>query len=391
MKTYVIEIDFFNTPKNEQIVAGDTLLLNRTKDNRIVATLADGLGSGIKANVLSQITAAMCQRFMMANYDYLQTAQTIVEILPICSKRKISYSTFTTINIDESGSTSILEYDNPDYLLLRDLQFIQVPKKSFKIKTAHTRNTIYHSNVDMEVGDRLVFFSDGVVQSGMGTRLSPLGWEIENVKNYIIDLVREDPQISARILSKKIVEKALKNDGKIAHDDITCAVVYYRKSRELLLLTGPPSNSDKDRYIVERFKSFDGVKIISGGTTSKIISRALNETIQVDLNDIYSNIPPSSKMKSADIVTEGLHTINKVLKLLEGEVADRIKGNDAAYKVCNMLLNSDIIHLLVGTSINPAHQNPNMPVEMGLRRLSVNKMVRLLRDKFLKTVEIEYL
>ncbi len=390
MKEFIFEIDYYNVPKYKQVVSGDSFFYTKTKGNRIVATLADGLGSGIKANVLSQLTASMTQKFMAADYDYLQTAQTILETLPVCSKRKISYSTFTSVKISPNGNTRILDYDNPELLWFRNNEYKPIILCNVDIDTPHTRKTVKYSKIKLEVGDRLILFSDGLIQSGITTKKFPLGWEIEYVKKFIINTVNKDENISARKLSKLLVDKALQNDNGKAHDDITCTVVYYKVARRVILVTGPPSTQEKDKYIVEKFKNFEGKKIIMGGTTSKIISKQLNEKIEIDLDDLHSDIPPASKMKSADIVAEGMLTLNKIISLLNGEPDDRIKGNDAAYKTCNMLLDSDIIHFLVGTAINPAHQNPNMPVEMGLRRISVNKIAEILENKFLKKVEVEY-
>ncbi len=390
MKKYIFEVDYFNIPKYQEVVPGDTCIFNKTKDNRIIVTLADGLGSGIKACVLSEITAAMMQKFMIADEDYLHAAQTVVETLPVCSKRKISYSTFTSVSINKIGFARILEYDNPEILIVRDKEFINLEKKKLKIKTNHTRDTVLYSEILLEPGDRLIFFSDGVTQAGIGSREFPFGWEFENLKDYIQETLERFPNISARIFTKMIVEKAVEIDNYAAHDDITCAMIYYRQARRTIVVTGPPSDPAKDSYIAEKLKNFDGKKIITGGTTAKIIARELNDTIHVDMKTMSSDIPPMAKMRSADIVAEGMLTMNKVIKLLEGSPEDRMKGNDAAYQICNVLLNSDIIYFLVGTAVNPAHQNPNMPVELGLRRITVNKMAKILEEKFLKEVIIEY-
>jgi len=388
--TNTIEVSYFNLHKYNEKVAGDSFLLNKAPDGRIVATLADGLGSGVKANVLSQITASMLQKFMFSNIDVGRVANAVLETLPVCSVRKVSYSTFTTINISDDGLTKLLEYDNPELLWLRGDEFLPVKKTLFKVKSNTVRNKTFYSEIKLEFGDRLIFFSDGVTQAGMGMEDTPFGWRMDNVKEYINHTVQNNSNISANELSRIIVEKSKLLDNSQPKDDITCAVVYYRKTRDTLLLAGPPGDREQCPYLVQKFQEFSGKKIVSGGTTSQIIASGIGADIEVDMTDLNSDIPPRSKMQEADLVTEGLLTINKVIKVLEaGEVND-ITDVDAACRMAQLLLDSDHIYFLVGTAINIAHQSQNMPVEMGLRRISMNKLASVLREKHLKKVTVEY-
>ena len=386
----IIEVSHYNLHKHKEVVSGDTFLLDRAADDRLVATLADGLGSGVKANVLSQLTACMAQKFMLADVESTHAAQTIMETLPVCSKRGISYSTLTTLNISPEGWVKILEYDNPELLWVRDGQFLERERVAALIKTTHRRNQIFYSELQLRFGDRLVFFSDGVTQSGMGSSTCPLGWREENVKIFITNLLEEQPSISGKELARKIVEEARRLDRTTPKDDISCAVVYYRKSRNTLLLTGPPSQREKCPYLVETFKKFKGRKIVSGGTTSQIIAEGIGEVLTVDIKDIHSGVPPRSIMKGADLVTEGMLTINKTINLLKDDSTDPTLGKSAAHRMVQILLESDHLHFLIGTAINEAHQNPNMTGEMGLRRIAMNELANILRKKFIKKVTIEY-
>lgn len=386
----VIEVDYYNRCKDKQLVAGDSFLLNRTDDGRIVATLADGMGSGVKANVLSQLTACMSQKFMIADIDIVHAANIIMKTLPVCSQRQVSYSTLTTLNISQDGIVKILEYDNPRLLWWRGDRPLPVERHSASIETTNTRKEIFYSELKLEFGDRLIFFSDGVTQAGMGTKKAPFGWKMENIVTFIQDLLEKEKDISAKNLGKTIVEVAVKYDRYQPKDDITCAVAYYRKSRDTLLITGPPSERSKCPYMVEKFNQFKGKKIVSGGTTSQIIASGIGSDIQVDMKDVKSDVPPRSIMNGAELVTEGLLTINKVINILENEDVKNIVDKDAAYRMVQLLLDSDNIHCLAGTAINAAHQSVDMPVEMGLRRISINKLSKILREKYLKQVTIEY-
>ena len=386
----IIEVAHYNLHKYREVVAGDSFLMARAPDERLVTTLADGLGSGVKANVLSQLTACMAQRFMLANQDMLHAAQTIMETLPVCSQRGVSYSTFTSLNISPDGFVKLIEYDNPDLLWFRGTELQERERDVAHIDTNHKRNEITYSQLQLEMGDRLVFFSDGVTQAGMGSPSYPLGWGLANVKCFIAEILTKDSLISGAELSRRIVEEARRLDRTMPKDDITCAVAYYRKARNTLLLTGPPSSRDKCPYLVEFFQTFKGRKIVSGGTTSQIIAEGIGERLTVDMSDIRSGVPPRSTMNGADLVTEGMLTINRAIKLLKEEDVTKIRNISAAHQLAQMLVDSDNLHFLVGTAINEAHQNPNMPVEMGLRRISVNELAKVLRETYLKKVSIEY-
>ena len=386
----VIEVDYYNCCKDKQLVPGDSFLLNKSDDGRIVATLADGMGSGVKANVLSQLTACMSQKFMIADINIVHAANIIMKTLPVCSQRKVSYSTLTTLNIVPDGTVRILEYDNPELLWWRGCNLVPVERRSANIETNNTRKEIFHSEVKLEFGDRLIFFSDGVTQAGMGSAKAPFGWKLENVITFIGNLLENEKDISAKNLARKIVDAAVEFDGFQPKDDITCAVAYYRKTRDTLLITGPPSDRSRCPYMIEQFQNFTGKKIVSGGTTSQIVADGIGVDLSVDMRDIKSDVPPRSIMDGADLVTEGLLTINKVIKILENEDVKNIADKDAAYRMVQLLLDSDNIHCLVGTAINAAHQSVDMPVEMGLRRISMNRLSEVLRKKYLKSVTIEY-
>ncbi|MCF6335806.1 MAG: serine/threonine-protein phosphatase [Spirochaetales bacterium] len=389
--SHIIEAESSNIMKYGQIIAGDTFLASRTRDGRIVTTLADGLGSGVKANVLSQLTASMAQKFIIEGVESIRAANRIMETLPVCSIRKISYSTFTTLDIDPDGHCRILEYDNPDLLWLREGKFLNPKKTPSAIKTGTSRKTLFYSEIQLEFCDRLIYFSDGVTQAGLGSDKFPTGWGLDNVREFINKSVEKNPEISAKELSRLIVNRSEQIDRRRPHDDITCSVVYYREARETLLITGPPYDREKCSYMVDKFKRFNGRKIISGGTTSIIISVGIEENIKTDMADVHSDIPPRAIMRGADLVTEGMLTINRAVKILQEEDAENIKDTNAAHRLVQLLLESDKIYCLVGTAINEMHQSPDIPMELGIRRISMSRLSQVLKEKYMKEVYTEYI
>jgi ribosomal protein S17E len=225
----------------------------------------------------------------------------------------------------------------------------------------------------------------------MGSNAYPLGWGIENVKDFAQFLVKKYPNLSARSFAQEIVEHASANSNYKAQDDITCCVINIRKPRKLVVLTGPPINPDKDEYLAEILNSYQGKKAICGGTTAKILARQLNRDVEVDISTLDPIVPCSSFMSGIDLVTEGMITMGESLKYLKSkEFIENIKIDNGATKLVKLFLSSDIIDFYVGTKINDAHQDPNMPIELGIRRNTIRRIGKVLEDRYLKDVKINF-
>ncbi len=389
-----IEVDFAQHNKAGNIVCGDCFMSKKLKDDgRIISVLSDGLGSGIKASVLSTMTASMALNFSSMNEDIVAASKSIIKTLPEDQVRKVSYSTFTLCDIDCFGNVRIVEYEAPSFYLYRRGNFIDITKQKIPVDRGDNLNNtfLWISEFTLQKEDRIIFFSDGVSQSGMGRIGMPFGWE-EKVKDFITDLVKKTFDISAAELSRKIVSQAKENDGLSAKDDTTCCVIYMRKPRNLLICTGPPYDEKNDKYLSKRLYEFQGKKILCGGTTAHIISREWNVPMEVDMNIVDKSLPPLSKIQGVDLVTEGILTLSKVEQLLSNNNHEweRMKSGPAELMI-KFLLNSDKITFLVGTKINEAHQDPALPVELEIRRNVIKKIKSLLETNYLKEVEITYI
>ena len=398
MNNIFIDIDYAQIFKHGQKIGGDVYLLSKSpEENHIVSTLSDGLGSGVKANVLASLTAHMAHRLSFSPIDLSHSAKIIMDTLPVCKERKISYSTFTIADIRyaddlEKISVNLVEYDNPPALRFRGTEPISWTRDKTELQRegAFKKEVISHSAFELEIGDRLIVFSDGVTQSGLGKGL-PLGWRLDGVRKFVVDEIGKDSDISSRDLSRAIVQKAYSLDGLSSKDDITCSVVYVRRPRRLLIVTGPPFLKESDAVLGQKIREFDGKKIVSGGTTAQIVSRVFGAKLTLDLSCWSKDVPPASKMEGIDLVTEGMLTLSKVATILEGKINPADLPNDPAKKFVEMLLNSDQVHFIVGTKINEAHQDPNIPVEIGIRRTIIGRLRKALEDIYLKETSQEYL
>jgi len=390
---YFIEVDYSQERKQNQMVCGDVFLSQRSEGgDRVISVLADGLGSGIKASVLATLTSAMVARYVTEDMDITHAARTIMETLPVCSERKIAYSTFSIVDMDRSGETRIIEFDNPPYALLRDAVQVPVDVEEMTLSLASGREAILRSSAFIaQPGDRIAIFSDGVSQAGVGQRNTPLGWTAQAATEFLCSSIRDRPEISARHLARTLTQRALSMDGFKAKDDISCGVIYLRNPREVLLFTGPPVDKQRDKEMAEMARRFKGRKIICGGTTTTIFAREMNLPVFMDLRDLDPEIPPVSVMEGFDLVTEGAITLAKLVRLLEEEGNPEFLKQTAVTRLASMLLDSDIIHILAGTRINEALQDPNLPPDLDIRRNILRRLQRVLKDRFLKEVRVKYI
>ena len=233
--------------------------------------------------------------------------------------------------------------------------------------------------------------SDGVAQSGMGSDRYPFGWGRDSIQEFIVNLVSNDPAISADRLAAKVVNYAHINDGYRSKDDTSCAVVYFRDPRKLLICTGPPFDESRDGEYADAVRNFDGKKVLCGATTADIISRELRVEITDSFDFEDPDLPPISFMPGIDLVTEGILTLGKVNEILKRYGPNTKPGKGPADSIVKLLLESDEIVFIIGTRINIAHQDPSLPVELEIRRTVVKRIARLLEDKFLKEVELRYI
>lgn len=385
-----IEIESCQRNMHGEDICGDYFKTHKlVEENRVISVLSDGLGHGIKANILSTMTATMALKFTASDADLISSAETIMNALPVCRVRNISYATYTIVDIRNQTDISIVEMDNPPFLLIRKGEAVSVPFQEVESPALDGRKMkTYFMKASPE--DRLVILSDGISQAGIGSEELKLGWRVEGCKRFVLDEVRRDPQISARTLAGRILKEALRKevDGK-AYDDMTVGVFYFRTPRRLLVLTGPPFHEDRDSHFAKIFDTFKGRKVICGGTTSKIVARELDREIEVVLSSTDDNIPPIAVIQGADLVTEGLLTLTRVAQFLER--GDSSPRRNAATLLLDLLLESDSIMFLVGTKINEAHQDPTHPMELEIRRNLIKRIAKMLERKYLKDTYVRYI
>ncbi len=388
-----VEMESFQFTKTGQAACGDDIQIKVLKDeNRYLAVLSDGLGSGVKAHVLANMTTTMALRYLQSNMDTLQSVETIMDSLPVCEVRKISYSTFSMIDLRLGGITRIVEMGNPQYIQLRGTEEIQPLKHETIVSKHWPDRQVECYELKMEPGDRLIVSSDGVTQSGLGEGPQyRFGWRRSGEMTYARERIASNPEISSYSLARSIAYQAYGISKNTCKDDISCMVIYMRKPRVMRLLTGPPFHKDHDIDFAKRADLGEDHTIVCGGTTANILERIIGRKVEIDISKLKRDdkLPPAGRLPGVAMVTEGILTLTRVCKALENsEPTDNLPAT--ARKIIEMMRQHDKIEFVVGTKVNEAHQDPSLPQDLELRRGIIRRISAALNQKFRKETEITF-
>jgi hypothetical protein len=361
--------------KHGEELCGDNIAVSRHADS-VTMALSDGLGSGVKANILATLTTQIAIRLLEDNLPLSEVVQTLSETLPVCAVRKVAYSTFAIAQFFSQGSARVVEFDSPPPILLRGrkVQPVDYEERSIDGKT------IQEAVLELADGDWVVFLSDGVLNAGIGG-VYPLGWGWEQAAQFLEKHAHRD--LSAEDLAGKVAEAVGELYADRPGDDVSIVVIKVRHKRVANVLTGPPSRRESDGEWVEHFTRRLGQLVVCGGTTAKIVARQMGQTLEVDLATITAEVPPIARLPGVDLVTEGILTLTRVRDLLAAgtdRTAVRFQV-DGASSLLRLLLAVDHVHFLVGRAVNPAHQNPDLPHQLGIRVGVVREIAEELRQR----------
>ncbi|AFM23217.1 SpoIIE family protein phosphatase [Desulfomonile tiedjei] len=368
--------------KHGEILCGDSLGVAPIDHGKLMV-LSDGLGSGVKANILATLTTKIAMRLMERGLPLEEVVETLTDTLPECKVRKIAYSTFTLVKVMEDGSVYLAEFDNPPTFFLKRGY---VSELKYRDRVIGTRK-IREARVRVEAGDWLVTVSDGEIHAGIGGLLN-LGWDWEKIAKFLETQVYDE--VSAQKVAQILVDQAKQLYEGRPGDDTTVGVLKIRPKRFASFMIGPPVKREEDETVVNLFLSLPGRKIVSGGTTAGIVGKLLGKDVVVDLSTMTNKIPPTGKLEGIELVTEGVHTVNHALEILENitDIEELVGKRDGASKLAWEFLYADSISIFLGQAINPAHLNPNLPQEMGFKSRSIQAITNLLRERG-KEVKLE--
>lgn len=370
-------------------LCGDHVDIVEQDENSTVIVLADGLGSGVKASILSTLTSKIISTMMAEGLPIEECVATIAATLPVCSVRGVAYSTFTIIHIKNNREAELIQYDNPLVILIRNGENYDYPKTEMNIGG----KKIYRSTIKLAENDMFVAMSDGCPHAGIGRTMN-FGWKREDIISFMetISLVG----YTAKTLSTILVDECDKLYGGKPGDDTTACVVRIRKREPMNLLFGPPSHRDDCDRMMSLFFSKEGKHIICGGTTSSIASKYLGKPLRAKLTFERSDVPPIAELEGVDLVTEGVITVNKVNEYAKDYLDKNAlyeqwsRNHDGAAMICRMLFEEATdINFYVGRAINPAHQNPDLPINFSIKMNLVDELSGYLK-RMGKKIKVSY-
>ncbi len=367
-------------------LCGDEVKILRTRDKSIVV-LSDGLGSGVKANILARLTTSIIVTMLRENAPIKDVIETVVGTLPICRVRQIAYSTFLIVEIEHAtGHFKVINCDSPDVFFLQGDAVIEVEQRRETIQGKELR----FSEGRLAHGDFLAAASDGVIHAGVGITLN-FRWGRKEIGKHL-EQARPSRAASAEVLVRDVMKRTATLCAGQPGDDATFAGILARKARRLMVFTGPPLDPKQDERLADRLASFTGRKIVCGGTTAAIIGEHLGEIVRPDSNSARGDIPPMASIDGIDLVTEGMLTMARTLQLLQtshGHIRSLPVERNGAVLLARELLQADSIHFLVGQQVNPYYQNPLLPRNISIRRNLVEQIAALLQS-YQRSIEIEW-
>ncbi len=370
-------------------LCGDHVDVVEESENSSVIVLADGLGSGVKASILSTLTSKIISTMMAEGLPIEECVSTIAATLPVCSVRGVAYSTFTIIHLKNNDTAEIIQYDNPHVIVIRDEKNYDYPKTEMNIGG----KKIFRTVLKLQENDIFVAMSDGCPHAGIGMMYN-FGWKREDIIDFIETIVPAG--YTAKTLSTMIVDECNKLYANKPGDDATACVVRIRKREPMNMLFGPPSNRDDADRMMSLFFSKEGKHIICGGTTSSIAAKYLGKELRATLNFEKSDVPPIAEIEGVDLVTEGVITVNKVLEYAKDYLGDNefyehwSFKRDGASLISRLLFEEATdINFYVGRAINPAHQNPDLPINFSIKMNLVQELSECLK-KMGKRIKVSY-
>ena len=385
------DIGYQSLIKNGEIVCGDHIEKIQRPDGSVVVVLADGLGSGVKACILSTLTATIISRMIAENLPITYCVHAIAEALPICSVRKLAYSTFTVISIAPSGMAYIIQYDNPSTILIRDGAQLPIPF----IKMTIENKEIESAAIQLTKGDVLLSFSDGAQHSGVAPGMSySLGWGHENIVKYMEPLCLAG--FSARTLNTIFLDECYQRYSGMPGDDTTALTICMRTHEQVNLVIGPPAHMDDNEKMMSLFFAKSGKHIVCGGTTAKIAAQYLNKPFIISTQRRDDGTPSTGSIEGVDLVTEGILTIRQVLDYARDYLEDNHSYSQWGYKrdgaslIARMLFEEATdINFFVGRAVNPAHQDPELPITFGAKMQLIHDLAECLREMG-KAIRVSY-
>ena len=377
--------------KHQEELCGDKVEILKTEESDILI-LADGMGSGVKANILATLTSRILGTMLREGAQIESCVETIARTLPVCSVRKVAYATFSILQIYHDGRAYLAEFDNPSCIFIRNGRIVDYPYEVREIGG----KIIHEYNFTVQKNDCFILMSDGVVYAGAGSILDLNGWTWEAVADYALKCTKQSMSASrlAVMLSQACEELYEEKPG----DDTTVAVARVIERKIVNIFTGPPKSKEDDGRLMHDFMHAEGKKVVAGGTSANIAARILGKEIVTRIDSRNPDVPPTAEIEGIDLVTEGVLTLGGCLKLLkkyvndefDAEFFDELDADNGASRLAKLLIEECTeLNLFVGTAVNAAHQETELNFDLSMRQNLVDQLIRT-AEAMGKTVKAVY-
>ena len=385
-----VDICWKSFNKNHEELCGDKVEILKTEDSDIII-LADGMGSGVKANILATLTSKILGTMFREGAGIDACVETIARTLPICKEREVAYATFSILQIFQDGEAYLVEYDNPKCVFIRNKEIIKYPYKERMIEGKKIREYRFH----VELNDCFVLMSDGAIWAGEEETMN-YNWEWDDMAAYTLKCTNET--LSAARLAAMLSQVCYDLYGQKPGDDTTVVVTRVIRRQVVNIFTGPPSRKEDDERLIYDFMKQEGKKVICGGTSANVASRVLKREIVTLVKHADPKIPPMASMEGMDLVTEGVLTIGSALDLLhryenddfDEAFFDALDAENGAAKLARLLIEECTdLNLFVGRALNPAHQNSNLPFDLSVR-MNLVEQLKDCAERMGKHVTVKY-
>lgn len=383
------ETGFVSLNKQGETLCGDRVEVAGGGEKDVTLVLADGLGSGVKANILATLTSKIVCTLADGGMPIEECVSTIASTLPVCSVRQVAYSTFTILRVTENRMAQIIQFDNPATVVLRGGEVFPYPTVTRVI----AGKTIWESSFPVECGDVFIGMSDGAEFAGIGRELN-FGWTRDNLADFAS--ANYLPENSAKSIAGLIADECNRLYAGKPGDDTTIAVLRVRRRHPVNLVVGPPATRDQDMKMMNLFFAKEGAKIVCGGTTGNLAANYLGKKLIPSLSYPDPEVPPVSTLDGVDLATEGVVTLSRVLTYARDFLGSAslapnwAMGRDGASLIAKELFeNATDIHFFVGLAINPAHQNPDLPITFGIKQQLIQNLAECL-EKMGKHIRLSH-
>lgn len=386
MDDLYLEYGYSSLNKLNEELCGDKVEY-KDDGNYTTLVLSDGLGSGVKANILATLTSKILCCLVSNNISMQECIDTIAQTLPVCKVRNVAYSTFSVVHINNKGEGFLFEFDNPEAIYYHDGKLYDLDRTEH----IYCDKKVYVATLNLVENDAIFLMSDGVIHAGVGKVLN-LGWERPQIKDFLATSIK--PNMSARCMANVLCGACYDLYVGEPGDDTTVACIKIRKKLPVQLMIGPPIDAHNDDFWVQKFMELDGKKIVCGGTTSHIVANYLQKEVVASCDFVDDDVPPTAKIDGIDLVTEGVLTLRKLLEYSEKYLSTSdlspkfYSASDGVSLLADMLFEKAThITFFVGQGINPAHQG--LPIDSTMKMKLVESLTKNLK-KMGKQIEIIY-